>query len=97
MVCIPLASYLRSLHGLKCDVVETDLSGDPDSEWHEHVWIRLADGRALDPTFDQFPGNESAPVYLGEPSGRIHAKPRSLARIDGENCPVEFLSGRQVY
>jgi hypothetical protein len=41
-----------------------------------HVWIKLTDGRALDPTADQFnvlfPAMKMPPVYLGPPQS-IHA------------------------
>lgn len=69
MVCWPLVPLLN-MQGVKCEAVESDLS-------HlNHIWIRLADGRALDPTADQFndlfPGYALPPVYLGEPLD-IHA------------------------
>lgn len=58
----PLAGMLN-FHGIECECVESDL-GDCN-----HIWIRLADGRALDATADQF--NEVfnlnyPPVYLGD-------------------------------
>lgn len=63
-VCWPLASLL-SLHGVKATPVETDL-GEMN-----HVWLRLEDGRALDPTGDQFNAYGFQPtmpaVYLGPP------------------------------
>ena len=43
MVSYPLAGYLAALHEMECACVETDL-GELN-----HVWIRLADGRALVP------------------------------------------------
>ncbi|RFB76630.1 hypothetical protein [Methylovirgula sp. 4M-Z18] len=59
-VCWPLASYLRFC-GVECKCVESDLGSV------NHVWIKLADGRALDPNADQF--NSEAKrwpaVYLG--------------------------------
>ena len=63
-VCAPLATLL-SMHGVECNVAKTDLG------WIEHFWLRLPDGRALDPTADQF--NNSGygpfpPVYLGAPT-----------------------------
>jgi hypothetical protein len=64
MVCWPLAGLL-GMYGVECETVERDL-GEMN-----HVWIKLADGRALDPTLDQFNYlfNESWPaVYLGEPT-----------------------------
>lgn len=60
----PLAGYLRFL-GIECECVESDLGHC------NHIWIRLADGRALDPTADQFnalfPDLGLPPVYLGKP------------------------------
>lgn len=67
-VCWPLSTLL-CLHGVDNEAVETDL-GEMN-----HVWLRLADGRALDPTADQFnalfPAMNMPPVYLGPPVG-IH-------------------------
>lgn len=67
MVCWPLAALLRC-NGIECETPEIDL-GDCN-----HIWIRLADGRALDPTADQFntPWRQHPPVYLGPPL-EIHA------------------------
>jgi hypothetical protein len=65
----PLAALLRC-HGLSCETVESDL-GDCN-----HVWIRLADGRVLDATADQFNyfWTQYPPVYLGKPL-EIHHLP----------------------
>lgn len=64
----PLAAFLRC-HGVDCDtptsIVQTDYGQC------NHVWIRLSDGRVLDPTADQF-GNYP-PVYLGPPNDALHA------------------------
>jgi hypothetical protein len=58
----PLAALLRC-SGLDCETVET--KGVPTEYGTvNHVWIRLSDGRALDPTADQF---GYPPVYLGAP------------------------------
>lgn len=62
MVCWPLEGYLRAVGAADCRAVESDLGG------FNHVWLLLPDGRALDPTLDQFNClfNESWPeVYLG--------------------------------
>lgn len=57
-VCAPLVSLL--IHqGVEADLVESDLG------ICNHFWIRLADGRALDPTIDQF--GDFPAVYLGDP------------------------------
>ena len=62
----PLASLLSAIYGVECETVETDL-GECN-----HIWIKLADGRALDPTADQFnrwfPRKAYPPVYLGCPT-----------------------------
>lgn len=63
VVCWPLETLLN-MHGVKCRSVETDL-GDMN-----HVWLKLTDGRALDPTLDQFNhlfATDFPPVYLGPP------------------------------
>jgi hypothetical protein len=62
-VCYPLVTLLN-MAGVKCEIVESDL-GDMN-----HVWLKLADGRALDPTADQFNRLYRMglpPVYLGKP------------------------------
>lgn len=67
LVCWPLTTLLN-MSGVKCSSVHSDL------DECDHVWIRLDDGRALDPTLDQFNQmwNENFPeVYLGPPT-RAH-------------------------
>lgn len=64
----PLVTLLN-MHGVTCEAVESDL-GECN-----HIWIKLADGRALDATADQFNAlfaSNHPPVYLGEPLD-IHA------------------------
>jgi hypothetical protein len=67
-VCYPLVTLLNMI-GVKCDLVESDLGE------FNHVWMRLADGRVLDPTADQFnelfPDLAMPPVYLGAPT-KLH-------------------------
>lgn len=63
-VCYPLVTLLN-MSGIKAEIIESDL-GECN-----HVWMRLADGRALDPTADQFPDMNLPPVYLGPPT-KIH-------------------------
>ncbi len=69
-ICSPLSTLLQ-MHGVECEVVEVDLGHC------NHVWLRLSDGRALDPTADQFnrlfPDLDLPPVYLGEPTA-IHGE-----------------------
>lgn len=72
-VSAPLAGLLSAC-GVEAELVESDLSAHPSSVWYEHVWIRLADGRVLDPTFDQFCSEEPVPVYIGEPT-EFHQSP----------------------
>lgn len=66
MVCHPLSTLLE-MHGVKNKVIESDLGV------MNHVWIQLEDGRALDPTADQFWEHwgvtpKLPPVYLGAPT-----------------------------
>jgi hypothetical protein len=62
-VCWPLASLLNAIYGVECETVEMD-AGECN-----HFWIKLADGRAIDPTLDQFnywfPWKEYPPVFVG--------------------------------
>lgn len=67
VVSAPLAGMLRAIYGVPCELVESDHK-DMDTACFEHVWIRLEDGRVLDPTFDQFCSEEPVPVYLGAPT-----------------------------
>ena len=59
----PLASLLNGLYEIACEAVEFD-AGECN-----HVYIRLDDGRALDPTLDQFnhwfPWKNYPPVFVG--------------------------------
>ena len=56
-ICLPLAALLR-FYGVRCRLAEGDAGPC------NHVWIRLSDGRVLDPTYDQFGGRTA--VYLGQ-------------------------------
>jgi len=70
MVCWPLSTLLE-MSGVSNEAVETDLGVC------NHVWLRLADGRALDPTASQFNWcsiEQFPPVYLGAPR-IIHGNP----------------------
>jgi hypothetical protein len=64
-VCWPLASYLRVGCGIDCELIESDLQNS-DVLAANHYWLRMPDGRVLDPTYDQFCEDGPA-VYLGEP------------------------------
>lgn len=70
----PLAAFLRSLCGIDAECVESDLSDHSESAFYKHVWIRLPDGRVLDPTFDQFCSEELSDIYLGKPT-EFHVSP----------------------
>jgi hypothetical protein len=64
MVCAPLAGLLACLD-IEAELIESDLG------WVNHCWLRLPDGRALDPTADQFNYLDDAKmpkVYLGPPT-----------------------------
>lgn len=63
-ICWPLVTMLN-LYGVPCRSVTTD-EVETRMGPSNHVWIVLDDGRALDPTADQF-GAEYPEVYLGEP------------------------------
>lgn len=67
MICAPLQGLLRFM-GISTVMMESDL-GECN-----HVWLKLDDGRALDPTGDQFNwvNDEKMPeIYLGPPI-KIH-------------------------
>ena len=72
----PLQAWLRFL-GVASESVEVDLGRT------NHVFLKLADGRILDPTADQFGGPK---VYLGPPL-RYHQnqKPKENSRASEEN------------
>lgn len=57
-ICAPLVTLLK-MHGVQAELVKGDLG------LCNHYWLRLPDGRVLDPTLDQF-DNTQPPVYLGE-------------------------------
>ncbi len=63
VVVAPLSGLLQ-FHGIENKVVGGDVGGEYDCN---HVWIQLSDGRVLDPTADQFVGENLPPVYLGPP------------------------------
>jgi hypothetical protein len=63
-VSLPLAALLR-LHGVDCATEEGENGAGG------HTWIRLGDGRILDPTADQYnyPFFKQYPkIYLGPPT-----------------------------
>lgn len=65
-VCSPLQSYL-SMCGVQVDLCEGWVRTDAID--YEHYWLRISDGRILDPTADQFNSLKipaMPQVYLGE-------------------------------
>jgi hypothetical protein len=63
-ICAPLAGLLN-FYGIAAELIEVDLGHC------NHFWIRLADGRALDPTADQFNrlfADNLPMIYLGPPT-----------------------------
>lgn len=76
-ICWPLSTLLE-MSGVPNRVIETDLGG------MNHFWLKLADGRVLDPTADQFNrigADKLPPVYLGE-RRLIHGADGALGRQD---------------
>lgn len=66
-VCLPLQGYLGIL-GYEVELRDGVLF-DTDGDELYHTWLRLPDGRILDPTADQFNeamGKSMPPVYIGE-------------------------------
>lgn len=61
-VCMPLQGYLHAM-GIETALIAgwVDLR-DYDMD---HTWLRLVDGRILDPTADQFDELGLPPVYIG--------------------------------
>jgi hypothetical protein len=66
MLCAPLSTLL-TIHGVPNTLVEVWLKRPP----RNHVWLKLSDGRALDPSADQFNAG-LPPVYLGPPLAGVH-------------------------
>lgn len=66
-VSSPLAGLLN-FYGVPVELVESDHSDHPATGYLEHWWIKLPDGRVLDPTFDQFCSEEPVPIYIGQPT-----------------------------
>ena len=60
-VCLPLQGYLSFFCRLETELVEGDF------DHINHYWLKLPDGRILDPTADQFstPERPMPKVYLG--------------------------------
>jgi hypothetical protein len=79
-VCAPLVTLL-GLYGVPATMVEGDVYAD-DIRWCNHFWLKLVDGRVLDPTADQFNSIVTEPlpaVYLGPPADIHRATPPESA------------------
>lgn len=66
MVCAPLQGYLKAFHGLETELVEGYYKVETKPGFvlrPHHVWLKLSDGRIIDPTRDQFGYPEK--VYIG--------------------------------
>jgi len=69
--CFAISSPLQlllSIHGVESELKEIDVGE------YNHIFLRLKDGRVLDPTADQFNWcgyKKLPPVYLGKPV-KIH-------------------------
>jgi hypothetical protein len=88
-VCWPLAPLL-TMYGVQCECEYTDTVEVSYGEV-DHIWIRLADGRALDPTADQFSTSDFRypPVYLGPPLSRLHSPDKTpSSQNDRRGCGV---------
>jgi len=62
MVCAPLQSFLEQ-EGKRTELIEGEVYG------RYHFWLRLPDGRIIDPTADQFFSSEGAimpKIYIGK-------------------------------
>jgi hypothetical protein len=68
-ICAPLQGYLRMI-GHDTEIVKGRLKPTKRVEWLiDHYWLKLPDGRILDPTADQFnapDGGQMPKVYIGE-------------------------------
>ena len=82
-ICAPLITLLE-MRGTPGALVQSTARFGEDE--YNHFWIELRDGRALDPTADQFSahiGKRLPKVYLGPPLAELHAN-----RIDGQSTAL---------
>ena len=65
MVCLPLVSLLK-YEGVDVELIEGDVCYY--RYWIGHYWLRLKDGRIIDPTAEQFETDKRPMprVYLGK-------------------------------
>lgn len=80
MVCVPLHSYL-----LFCGYENQLTEGEVETEniVYGHWWLKLRDGRIIDPTADQLEGVNMPPIYFGElPENYKELKPETTLLIE---------------
>lgn len=89
VLCFPLQGYLQAIG------IETALMASTPSigEWKGHLWLALKDGRALDPTADQYGGDRPA-VYLGQPDPEIHCGARAFVVAEAKSL-AGLLAGKK--
>lgn len=77
-ISAPLATLLE-ISGVPCKLTRCD------NGFNEHYYVELADGRALDPTIDQFNWffkDTQPPVYLGPPMKYHGVLPAPTTKTD---------------
>jgi hypothetical protein len=75
VICVPLETLLL-WKGVHAELTRTHLDTG-----YSHFWFRLADGRVLDPTLDQYDASVG-PVYFGPPT-KLHVLPSApAAKLD---------------
>lgn len=89
VVCFALQPYLHTIGVTTVLMASTPSIG----EWKGHLWFALGDGRALDPTADQYGGGRPA-VYLGQPDPEIHCGARWFTLAEAKSMAGE-LGGKK--
>ncbi len=64
LMCLAVSAPLQGF--LSVIGVETDLEF-VEFDWGNHAFLKLPDGRVLDPTADQFGDLNLPPIYIGAP------------------------------
>lgn len=65
-ICAPLSTLLR-MSGIENELIEGEIKISKNETWG-HYWLKLKDGRILDPTASQFNNGTTRllpPIYLG--------------------------------
>lgn len=88
-VCFPLQGYLHAVGVPTVLMASTPSIG----EWKGHLWLALKDGRALDPTADQYGAGRPA-VYLGAPDPEIHCGARAFVVAEAKSL-AGMLAGKK--